>query len=148
MKQRFDINLLNKFSFENDVEIIGEYNKINRQTIITGKCITFDCNEYFSKAFRTLFDNKSFYCDKCMMKIKVENIQNTTLKNHGNIYALRCSKIIDKMKKTNISKYGCEFSLQNIEVKKKDISLLLKNMEVILHIVKKLWKKCLKMHTS
>ena len=119
MKTMFDINLLNSFVVENCVELIGDYNKLTRDSIIKGKCKNNDCNNEFNKAFRTLFDNKSFYCKKCMTKIIVANAQQTNLKKYGNICCLKCPVFLDKMKKTNIEKYGVEFSLQNKNIQKK-----------------------------
>ena len=61
MKTKFDINLLNTFSQENSLEIIGTYEKLTCKSCITGKCKTIDCNSEFNKAFRTLLVNKSFF---------------------------------------------------------------------------------------
>ena len=96
MRKLFDINLLNSFANENNIEIIGNYEKLNRDTIINGKCNTIDCSSEFSKAFRMLVKNKGFYCSSC---------QNSITQT--------------KMKKTNLIKYGCEFNLHNNEIKQK-----------------------------
>jgi len=83
MKTKFDLNLLNLFVNKNGVELVGEYDKLNRQSIIHGKCKTENCIGEFRKAFRTLFDNNSFYCDECMIQIKKSNIKDTFFKKYG-----------------------------------------------------------------
>jgi len=83
MKTKFDLNLLNLFVNKNGVELVGEYDKLNRQSIIHGKCKTENCIGEFRKAFRTLFDNNSFYCDECMIQIKKSNIKDTFFKKRN-----------------------------------------------------------------
>ena len=119
MKTMFDINLLNSFVAENCLEIIGDYNNLTRTSIIKGKCKTIDCNNEFRKSFRTLFDNKSFYCKTCMTKIIVSNIQTSHLKNCGFITNLKCPITKEKIRQTNLIKYGCEYNTQSQEYKEK-----------------------------
>jgi len=119
MKTIFDINLLNSFVAENCVELIGDYNKLTRDSIIKGKCKNNDCNNAFNKAFRTLFDNKSFYCKKCMTKIIVANIQTSHIKNCGFTTNLKCPITKEKIRQTNLKKYGCEYNTQTQEYKEK-----------------------------
>jgi ribosomal protein S26 len=135
---KFDLNLLNSFFNENGVELVGEYDKINRQSIIHGKCKTENCIGEFRKAFRTLFDNNSFYCDECMNQIKKSKIKETNIQNCGFSSNLLCPLTKEKIKQTNLLKYGCEFHLHNEEIKlkrnetfiKKYGSHPLKNMKI------------------
>jgi hypothetical protein len=92
----FDLNLLNLFVNENGIELVGDYNKLTRESIINGKCKTENCIGEFCKTFRMLFKNKGFYCNNCQKKLSRE-----------------------KMKKTNLIKYGCEFNLHNKDIKQK-----------------------------
>jgi hypothetical protein len=116
---KFDINSLNNFVAENNFELIGEYEKVNRESIITGNCKTEDCCNEFSKVFKTLYVNKSFYCEKCTIKIKVNKIQQTTFKNYGFKYSLLSPLIKEKIKQTNLIRYGYEFHLHNEVIKDK-----------------------------
>ena len=116
---KFDINLLNNFAAENNFELIGEYKKVNRESIIKGKCKTLDCCNEFSKVFRTLYVNKSFYCEKCTNINKIQNIKNTHLKNCGYTSNLLCPLNKEKVKQTNLTKYGYEFHLHNEDIKDK-----------------------------
>ena len=96
MKTIFDLNLLNSFINEHCVEIVGDYDKLTRESIINGKCKNENCDGEFRKTFRMLFKNKGFYCKTCQNK----NTQ-------------------QKLKATNLIKYGCEYNLDNEEVKQK-----------------------------
>lgn len=127
MRTKFDVNLLNTFATENDIELIGNYEKLTRESIINGKCKTENCNDEFNKAFRTLFVNNSFYCDSCVMKYKCEKIKETNVKNCGFTSNLKCPKTKEKIKQTNLIKYGCEFHLQNNEIKQKRTNTFIKN---------------------
>ena len=127
MRTNFDINLLNTFSQENLVEIIGNYEKLNRESIINGKCKTIECNGEFNKIFRTLFVNKSFFCENCTNNIKYNKIKKTTLKNYGVSCSLLSPIIKEKIKQTNISKYGYAFHLENENIRKKRDDTYIKN---------------------
>lgn len=127
MKTKFDINLLNTFATENGIELIGNYEKITRESFINGKCKTENCNGEFTKGFRSLFVNNSFYCDICVMKHKCEKIKETNIKNCGFSSNLQCPKTKEKIKQTNLIKYGCEFHIQNDEIKQKRTNTFIKN---------------------
>jgi hypothetical protein len=127
MRTKFDINLLNTFSQENSLEIIGDYEKLNRESFINGKCKTTECNGEFNKAFRTLLVNKSFFCDLCVIKNKCQKIKETNITNCGFTSNLKCPKTKEKIKQTNIEKYGYEFHLQNESIRKKRDDTFMKN---------------------
>ena len=46
-----------------------DFQKINSNSIIDGKCINYNCNNYFSKKFKSLLDNK--YCDNCNQNLSI-----------------------------------------------------------------------------
>jgi hypothetical protein len=123
---KFDLNLLNSFVNEYGIELVGDYDKLNRESIINGKCKTENCIREFSKVFRTLFDNNSFYCDECMIKIKKSKIKETNIRNCGFSSNLLCPLTKEKIKQTNLLKYGCEFHLQNEEIKQKRTETFIK----------------------
>jgi hypothetical protein len=47
------------------------------------------------------------------------------MKNLGVEYPSQNKEVMDKMKKTNIERYGCEYSAQNVEVAEKSSKNLL-----------------------
>ena len=81
-KKRYDKKYLDKYVEENNIELIGEYDKVNSGTIIKGKCKTDGCDEVFEKGFRTIIYNEGGpYCGKCVKinkKIKTENSEYIT----------------------------------------------------------------------
>jgi hypothetical protein len=119
MRTKFDINLLNKFSNENDIEIIGHYEKLNGKSIINGKCKTIDCTGEFSKTFRTLFDNESFYCKHCLNNIRLNVFTSTMIKKYGVTTSFHYQEFKDKSKKTCLEKYGVENVNQCQKIKDK-----------------------------
>ena len=118
-KGSFSAIFLNQFCIENDIELIGKYENVTRNTIINGLCKMNNCNTKFTKNFRTLVKNNSFYCDLCMIKIKVNKRKETHLKNCGFTTNLKCPITKEKIKQTNLIKYGCEHNSQNEEIKNK-----------------------------
>jgi hypothetical protein len=57
---------LNKYIEENNIELIGEYETVNRETRIKGKCKTDGCDEYFEKGFAYLLNNGEPICTMCI----------------------------------------------------------------------------------
>ena len=55
---------LDKYVEENEIELIGEYEKVNRDSRIQGKCKTEDCDGEFDRTFRQLLKTGS-YCKRC-----------------------------------------------------------------------------------
>jgi hypothetical protein len=72
---RFDNNLLIKFIKDNNIQLLENYTtqRVNRNTIIFGKCITINCIYNFSKVFRQLYKSNG-YCKICTSKIKGSKI--------------------------------------------------------------------------
>ena len=120
-KGSYNFDRLISFTSSNDIILIGDYTNVTRDTTITGVCKTVSCNNNFIKGFRTVVENNSFYCNDCMIKIKVENRKKTHIKNCGFSTNLKCPFTKEKIKATNLIKYGCEHNSQNEEIKNKKI---------------------------
>ena len=129
-KGSYSINRLNQFCSENNINLIGIYEHVTRTTMITGNCKTHNCLNIFTKNFRTLFINNSYYCELCMTNIKVNKRKNTHLKNCGFTTNLKCPQTQEKIKKTNLIKYGCEHNSQNQDIKNKKIKTCFNNYDV------------------
>jgi hypothetical protein len=130
LKGSFGIDRLNEFIKENNLILLDDYSYVTRNTIISGICKTDNCNNNFKKNFRTLIRNNSFYCENCMIKIKVENRKKTHLKNCGFSTNLKCPITKEKIKQTNLIKYGCEHNSQCEFIKSKKIQTCQKNFGV------------------
>jgi len=118
-KQQYNYEYLQEFCKEHAIELIGEYEKINRDSIIRGKCKSDGCIEIFEKNFRCLTKIQNFGCKICSKEIRKIRVENTNLKNHGVKHTLQVKEFRDKGKQTNLEKYGVEFSLQSKEVRDK-----------------------------
>ena len=129
-KGTFNIERLKLFSNENNLLLIGGYNKVTRNTMITSICKTENCNNQFMKNFRTLINNNSFYCENCMIKIKVENRKITHLKNCGYTSNLSSQETKEKIKKTNLIRFGCEHNSQSQFIKNKKKQTMIQNYGV------------------
>ena len=124
-KQQYNCEYLQQFCKEYDIELIGEYEKINSKTIIRGKCKSDGCIEIFEKNFRCFAKIQNFGCKKCAKEIRKVRVENTNLKNHGVKHAFQVKEFRDKGKQTNLEKYGCEYATQSelIQIKTKDTNL-------------------------
>jgi hypothetical protein len=140
-KGSYNIDRLKSYISLNNITLLGEYNKITRNTIISGVCKTNNCGNNFIKNFRSLVINNSFYCEDCMIKIKVERRKNTHIKNCGFTTNLKCPLTKEKIKATNLIKYGCEHISQNEEIKNKKIQTCLKNFGVNFSLQSELTKE-------
>ena len=154
-KKRYNLELLNSFVKDNKVELIGNYENVNRETRISGKCLTLSCENTFCKSFRMLVNNGGPYCDHCVNKEKLtkikktclekydcenpfqneevrEKYKRTCLKNIGVEHPSQCKKIKDKKKETCLRNHGVEHPSQNSEICEKQLKNSFNKKEYIL----------------
>ena len=74
---------LDKYVKENDIELIGEYEKVNRDTKIKGKCKTEGCDGEFEKSFRQIVEKGRALCKSCTTKLSLLKSKQTCLKIYG-----------------------------------------------------------------
>jgi hypothetical protein len=117
-KNKYDMNYLQTFCKENNVELLENYIRVNRETKIKGKCISSNCNETFCKTFRTVVLYNA-YCSECCKNIGKEKAKKTFLEKYGCEYYLQTTEKQVKSKKTNLEKYGVENSMQCEDVRNK-----------------------------
>ena len=129
-KKIYDLELLQSFVKDNKVELIGNYENVNRDTKISGKCSTLECEETFCKSFRMLFNNGGAYCKECTKSNMVKKCKKTCLKNIGVENPMQSEIIKEKIKQTCLEKYNCENPFQNEEIKEKIKQTCLKNIGV------------------
>lgn len=115
----FDINYLNKFVKDNNIILIGNYEKLTRDTKIIGKCNGLDCNNNFEKNFRYLVEEGGAYCKECTEEKKFKKFKNEMNKKYGCDYFTQCDDGKEKIKKVIIEKYGVENISQNNEIREK-----------------------------
>jgi hypothetical protein len=79
MTKRFDINLLSTTLKLCNAEIIGEYDRLNRDSLIKYIC---KCGKESQKVFETMFTNNSAYCDDCFKLIRKERAKERQIKKY------------------------------------------------------------------
>jgi hypothetical protein len=82
---KYDIDFLLKYCKENNIILQDNYENINRDTKITAKCLTKNCNEIVNKIFRNIVTINGCYCCLCSKKIKynafIEKRNNMEIEN-------------------------------------------------------------------
>ena len=117
-KIRYDFNLLTQYCEKNGIKLTNDYSKekVVRDTIIVGKCLK--CDEPCSKTFRF------FILIGCFCKIHTsqngkEKVKQTNLEKFGCEYPWQNKEVREKSKATILKKYGCEYPSQNKQIRKK-----------------------------
>lgn len=104
---------LDKYVEENEIELIGEYENVNRDTRIHGKCKTEGCDGEFEKSFRVLLESGGGpHCKKCVKINKKNRTEETNIERYGCKTSLQNKVVLDKIKNTNKVKYNCDNPIQ------------------------------------
>jgi hypothetical protein len=116
-KIRYDFNLLTQYCEKNGIKLTNDYSKekVVNYTVIVGKCLK--CEEICSKTFR-LFMSTGCFCKIHTFQNGKEKSKATNLTKYGS-HPLQNKEVQKKMKETNLMKYGCEYTMQNKEIKEK-----------------------------
>ena len=119
-KVKYDNNYLQAFCDENTIKLLENYSNviINRDTLIKGKCKIIDCIGFFCKSFRSLVKINAF-CFECSKNIGKEKIKKTNMEKYGCEYPSQNEQIREKVKQTFFKKYGCENPFQNKDIQEK-----------------------------
>ena len=114
-KTRFNNNYLNQFCKDNRVQLIGDYKNVyvNRDTIISAKCLNEACNKNLEKTFRCIVEYGGCYCDSCSGNNCNEKRKTTCLEKYGVEYSLQSEEVREKGKTTCLEKYGVDCNLKN-----------------------------------
>ena len=98
-QRKYCYESLEQFCNENCIELCRDYfgEVVRRETKIEGKCKTEGCDELFSKAFRELVKNSSYYCKICINKISDKKRKITCLEKYG----------VDNVMNNIVIKYTC-----------------------------------------
>ena len=118
-RRKFDRATLLEFIADNGVVMDPIPNECNRDTKVSGQCVTENCNSHFEKPVRGLFDYGGPYCKNCTKKNRAVKFRETCVKNHGVENPLQSEEIRQKVREACVEKYGVEHPMQNEEVKQK-----------------------------
>jgi hypothetical protein len=125
-KVKYDINILNKFCYDNNILLSDDYSNkyINRDTIIKGFCKNSDCKIIFSKPLRQLLKING-YCENCSKENGKIKIIETNIKQFGVDNVMKCENLKNKQKQTMFKKYGVEHNsqLESIKQQKQNKSI-------------------------
>jgi glutathione peroxidase-family protein len=118
----YNRDLLDEILLRDGATLIGEYEKLNRETVIQFKC---KCGVECSKTFRRSYENMGCYCKKCGIEFTLDKMKKTMQEKHGVDYPSQSKDIREKVKATCIEHYGVEYSLQSPTIRQqiKDTNL-------------------------
>lgn len=99
------------------IEDISDGSKVLEERLCDG------CNKPFTRKHRAWVDtNKAFgkdYCPDCAQKATQEKIKKTNLEKYGVEFPMQSKEIKEKAKATTREHFGVDFSFQNKEINKK-----------------------------
>ena len=118
-RRKFNRATLLEFIADNGVVMDLIPNECNRDTKVSGQCVTENCNSHFEKPVRSLFDQGGPYCKNCTKKNREVKFRKTCVEKYGVENPLQSEEIRQKMKETCVEKYGVENPFQSEEIKQK-----------------------------
>ncbi len=117
-KIKYNIELLNNFCKENNLNILENYENtdVNCNIKLTSKCVNENCNDFFNKKFHILYKTKLFTCKKCTIINSNKKNKQHFLSKYGTENISSVQEIKDKKIATCLKKYGVKNAAQNKEV--------------------------------
>lgn len=111
---KYNYEFLASFCDENGIKLRHDYSNahITCETKIKAICIRCD-EDMIEKDFRTLVRNQNFGCIDCSKIIANERYIQTNLENFGCEYPINNIEIKEKIKNTMLERYGVEYSGQD-----------------------------------
>ena len=116
----YNYETLIEFCKEHNIILCEDYSAIplNRDTFITGICESENCDKTFTKGFRALLKPNG-YCQDCAKIIGKEKAKKTNLEKYGLEFTTQVQSIKDKIKNTFLERYGVEHISHITEIKEK-----------------------------
>ena len=115
-KRKYTLELLNTIISNYNATLIGNYDEtINCTTGIDFKC---KCGNIGNKKFRSI-ETHGPLCKICMDKISADKAKKTNLDRYGTEFTFQSEFVKGKIKATVLDKYGTEYATQNQKVKDK-----------------------------
>lgn len=106
LKIKYNFELLN--SLCDNIYLDKDYSKIklNRDTYITGKCVTEGCTNLFNRTFRYIYNSNNFCCELCTKNAAKVKSKDTCMIKYGVHNPMLLQETKNKIKNTLINKYG------------------------------------------
>lgn len=138
-KTNYTIDTLIIFCSKNIIILNKDYKniKVTRDTKISGKCLSSNCNNDFNKVFRQLISTNG-YCNECTKNNKIKKIKdlqpiirqnyiNTCLQKYNVENTFQNETFKQKIIETNLKNNGVKFPQQSKIIRDKRINTYLKN---------------------
>src|SRR6056300_1628532 len=116
---KYDRPSLMEFCDNNGVLLDVIPDNCNRDTRVSGSCLTENCDNCFEKNLRQLFNEGGPYCKKCTMNNRKRKCETTNLERYGVKNPFQNEDIKEKMRVTNLERYGVKNPFQNEDIKEK-----------------------------
>src|SRR6056300_335123 len=116
---KYDRPSLMEFCDNNGVLLDVIPDNCNRDTRVSGSCLTENCDNCFEKNLRQLFNEGGPYCKKCTMNKRKRKCETTNLERYGVKNPFQNEDIKEKMRVTNLERYGVKNPFQNEDIKEK-----------------------------
>ena len=124
------IEKLNNYVNENRIELIGKYNNITRDTIITAKCLIDDCHDIAEKSFKNFVENGGCYCNTHTTLNMVNKCITTNIKLRNVPYTFQDPITREKGKNTLIEILGVDNCSKSEKIKQKKEETCMSNFGV------------------
>jgi hypothetical protein len=116
---KYDRPSLMEFCDNNGVLLDVIPDNCNRDTRVSGSCLTENCDNCFEKNLRQLFNEGGPYCKKCTMNNRKIKCETTNLERYGVKNPFQNEYIKEKMRVTNLERYGVSNPVHNEDIKEK-----------------------------
>jgi hypothetical protein len=83
---KYNKEKLEKYCEEHNVTLLQEYQHINRETKIEGRCLTERCYNTFIKSFRFMVEKGGAYCKECAIERGIEKSNKIFLEKYNDIH--------------------------------------------------------------
>jgi len=115
-KIRYNNQYLDVYCNENNIILLEDYTNIqlNRETIVTAKCLSEDCKNKVEKSFRRIVST-GCYCNNCSIVLGKEKSKQTSLEKYGTEYPAQNAEVSEKSSKHAYKAYNFVFPSGRIE---------------------------------
>ena len=127
VKVKYNKELLDACLERDGATLVGEYEKLNRDSVIKFLC---KCGEEGDKNFRLIYENSGMFCKKCSKISHIDKIKQSNLEKYGVTCLFQNKEINNRIKNSNFKKYGVENPSQSESIKNKKKLTTLKNYGV------------------
>ena len=127
----YDFSYLTEYCNQYNIILNKDYSqvKVNRETIVHAKCIYENCLENVDKNLRQLC-KIGCYCRNHVKILRIEKVKQSNIKKFGVEYPAQSEVIREKMKETTFKNFGVYNASQSEEIKNKKVETCLLNLGV------------------